>query len=526
VLTLLEQGGATSPSISGLSSGTYTVTVTDSLVNSCQQASSWTLSQPPALSVLVSSTPVLCFGNSTGTVSAQGVGGTPPYSYRWNTGATTATLTNVPAGVYSVVATDRNACTAQSSQAVVQQPASALFITLSPTDSHGDDGSIISVVQGGTAPYTYLWSNGATTSNIYNLAPGTYSVVVTDSVGCSAVASAVIRSILAPTILCPPPSVQQCPANFSTSVTGTPTVGGCSGPVGLAYSDAVTPGCGNTKTINRTWVSSCGGLTCTQALQEIDTIAPTIAPVIPGGLANVTVPCLSEVPSVGVPPVQASDNCEGPNELVGCGCCHLCPQSNLRPCCDCVSPTQIRFALIPIPCSASVNSDEQCVEDNFPLDAEEYKVTVYDWSNSSLVYFQGLLHAGLAFDVSAVKPFSKLGYLIQAVDLNTNCNAECLAANGGTVPFAGSQSGQIVVNCKYFKRDEAYGSLVVQGMFPGVPCPFEVPCWCCSLCGSTPQKRTVPRRPKCIGRVCVPGSGTGTQGGCCGGTSCHPLGGV
>jgi hypothetical protein len=114
-------------------------------------------------------------------------GGVSPYSFNWSNGSTTEDLTGAAPGVYSVTITDSNGQT--NSQAVTIPTITPMTITQNLTmPGSGNSGAIdISVTPSGS--YTYQWSNGATTQDISNLAPGSYSVTVTNSNGCSAQAS-------------------------------------------------------------------------------------------------------------------------------------------------------------------------------------------------------------------------------------------------------------------------------------------------------------------------------------------------
>ena len=187
--------GATTQNISGLTSGSYSVTVTDA--NGCTQSLSAVISQPSAAlngSTTVTSN-ISCYSGNNGSVSLTVTGGTQPYSYLWSNGATSQDLTNVGAGTYSVTITDVNGCVFQTS-ATIAQPAGALGTSVNINQNvscyAGNDGTVTLNVTGGTLPYTFNWSNGATTQNISNLASGTYTVTVTDANGCFASTTATV----------------------------------------------------------------------------------------------------------------------------------------------------------------------------------------------------------------------------------------------------------------------------------------------------------------------------------------------
>jgi SprB repeat len=181
--TLSDVLSATTANVSSLSAGSYSVVVTDK--NGCVIGQSLTIGQPTALSLNLASSPVLCFGGATGTASVTASGGTLGYGYLWNTGATTASVTSLSVGSYSVVITDRNSCSITGSIIISQPTALSLNLASSPVLCFGGATGTASVTaSGGISGYTYLWNTGATTANVSSLSAGSYSVVVTDKNGC------------------------------------------------------------------------------------------------------------------------------------------------------------------------------------------------------------------------------------------------------------------------------------------------------------------------------------------------------
>jgi hypothetical protein len=113
-------------------------------------------------------------------------GGTPGYIYLWSNSATIEDLSSLAAGIYRVTVTDANGCTVIVSDEVLQpQPLVLTAEVVHAACAAGTDGSIDLTVAGGTSGYTYSWSNGATTEDITGLAPGSYTVTVTDANGCT-----------------------------------------------------------------------------------------------------------------------------------------------------------------------------------------------------------------------------------------------------------------------------------------------------------------------------------------------------
>ncbi len=185
---LWSGNNATTAAVSGLAAGTYSVIVTDN--NGCTVNTSVTITQPQQLVVATSnSNNVSCNGGNNGSVNVNTSGGIPPYAYVWSTGAgTSALLNNLPAGSYSVMVTDMNGCTAIAI-ASVSQP-SVLFSNVLGVKNvncfGGNDGNATITVNGGTAPYNYIWSTPSGNNNMASsLSAGNYSVTVNDNNGCS-----------------------------------------------------------------------------------------------------------------------------------------------------------------------------------------------------------------------------------------------------------------------------------------------------------------------------------------------------
>ena len=171
----------------GLSAGTHVVTVTDAA--GCTISDSIVLSEPPALTGnIASSTPVLCFGTNTGTITGTASGGTPPYSFSWTPGGNGQTLFNAYANqVYTLNVTDAMGCLVQAQHQLTQpaQLVGGISNPVQPSCFGNTNGSLSSNVSGGTPPYSYYWSpTGQTTAQATNLGVGNHSLLVTDANGC------------------------------------------------------------------------------------------------------------------------------------------------------------------------------------------------------------------------------------------------------------------------------------------------------------------------------------------------------
>ena len=196
----LWSNGEQNSAITGLRSGNYQVTVTDQ--QGCTTTGTVSVTEPAPLVLSATANDVLCFGSSDGTASANLTGGTPPYNYQWSPlGGTNENANNLPSGNYVLSTTDAHGCSQTTSITIGTPAALQLSTTEQAARCHGSVDATASVAQtGGTAPYTYLWSNGSTSPSVGQVSAGNYTVQVTDSNGCST-NTAVILSEPAPLVL-------------------------------------------------------------------------------------------------------------------------------------------------------------------------------------------------------------------------------------------------------------------------------------------------------------------------------------
>lgn len=180
----LWSNGNTAATATGLAAGAYQVTVTDS--ENCTASAAITITEPGALVVNASATSQTAANTDDGTASANPSGGVSGYTYAWSNGENTQTITGLAPGDYTVTITDANGCT--ESQSVTVNPFNCtLSAELSSTNVNcfgANDGTATVSIQNGNEPATFVWSNGATTPSVENLAPGAYSVEITDITNC------------------------------------------------------------------------------------------------------------------------------------------------------------------------------------------------------------------------------------------------------------------------------------------------------------------------------------------------------
>ena len=141
--------------------------------------------EPAVLAVAETHQNINCFGDATGSIDVTISGGTLPYIFTWTNGETALDQSNLAAGSYTLLVTDANNCTISKVITITQPLVLAVTASKFNVKCFGETtGSINVTISGGVAPYTYNWSNGATTEDLINLAAGSYSLEVTDSNGC------------------------------------------------------------------------------------------------------------------------------------------------------------------------------------------------------------------------------------------------------------------------------------------------------------------------------------------------------
>ena len=230
----------TTEDLTGLTAGTYDVTVTDA--NSCTGTISVTLTEPTQIVLSTTSSTsttggfnINCNGGSDGSINLSAVGGTGAYTYNWTRGGTavgnTANISNLIAGVYTVVVRDANNCTATIDVTLTEPPVALSVATSMSTSisggfnincNGGSDGTATATPSGGTGAYTYSWSDGQTTATATGLVAGTYTVTVTDENGCTESETVTLTEpaagITLATTSAPPP-----PGDSTSIVTATRT---------------------------------------------------------------------------------------------------------------------------------------------------------------------------------------------------------------------------------------------------------------------------------------------------------------
>ncbi|MGV3613376.1 MAG: beta strand repeat-containing protein, partial [Fluviicola sp.] len=278
--------GPTTEDRTGLTAGTYSVTITDA--NACTgTVSGITVTQPTAVSGTTVVTNVACFGGNTGAINLTPTGGTGPYTFNWTAGPTTEDRTGLTAGTYSVTITDANGCTGTVSPTVTQ-PATSVSGTTVVTNVAcfgGNTGAINLTPTGGVGPYTFNWAAGPTTEDRTGLTAGTYSVTITDANACTGTVNVTVTQ--------PASSV-----SGTTVVTNVACFGGTTGAINLTPTGGVGPytfNWGGPTTEDRTGLSAgtysvtiTDANACTGTVSGITVTQPTAISVTPASQTNVS----------------------------------------------------------------------------------------------------------------------------------------------------------------------------------------------------------------------------------------------
>lgn len=195
-VTCLWSNGAVTQDISGLSAGSYQVTVTDA--GNCSVTGDYIVENSSGTlqysNILTSDE--TC-GNHNGSINLTVTGGALPYTFTWSNGATTQNLSGISSGVYSLILSDANGCATQTGQITVSDnPGNFAVVSINETAATcaNSNGSVNVTLSGGTPPFYYTWSNGAVTRDLTALLAGVYSCTATDSSGCVLNYSATVQS--------------------------------------------------------------------------------------------------------------------------------------------------------------------------------------------------------------------------------------------------------------------------------------------------------------------------------------------
>ncbi len=224
----------TNNTFTGLAAGSYTFYVTDDL--GCEYDSAFTITEPTGISIMVTAIEPLCNGDSTGSISVNGSGGTPAYTYAMNSGGYTvnSSFANLSAGNYIFKIKDQNDCIIDTSLSLTE-PTKVLVdsvINDDPLCFNGQDGEITFTGTGGLLPYTYaMGTSGFVSGNTFsNLTAGSYTIYIKDANGCTNDSAAVLSQ---PTDIIP--VVTATPPLCSSDSTGIAKINATGGTPSYTY---------------------------------------------------------------------------------------------------------------------------------------------------------------------------------------------------------------------------------------------------------------------------------------------------
>jgi gliding motility-associated-like protein len=231
----LWSNGASTKDILNAGPGVYSVIIADAA--GCSKTLSANVGIDTSKKIIISADSIRgasCLLGANGAIHVSIKGGKAPYAYSWSNGAITADLLNVIPGFYTLSVQDANGCTATMSATIgvdISKSISINGVSIKDAGCSGNASGAINVtVTGGIPPYTYNWSNGATSQDIVNIIPGNYTLMVKDAVGCSEEYSAVVKVDTANQI------------KVSTnSVVDAKCIGSSSGSISVIVSGGVAP---------------------------------------------------------------------------------------------------------------------------------------------------------------------------------------------------------------------------------------------------------------------------------------------
>lgn len=293
-----SNGGNTS-TISNLTAGTYSITVTTA--SGCTSTATIIITQPatPLNTSAVINNNVFCFGGSNGQATATASGGTGPYVYSWNSTPVqnTASASGLPSGVYSVIATDANGCTSASSVTITQPAAlNTIISATSVTCNGGTNGSAQVLVSGGIGPYSTTWNSSPPQYTVVaaNLPAASYTVTVTDANGC----------VSSPSVVVTQPAALAATIGASTNVSCN---GGSNGTAASSVSGGTAP-------YNYSWNTNPQQNTALASAVSAGSYTLTVTDA--NGCATISTVTITEPTPVTIVPFNGDTVCPGQQAVV------------------------------------------------------------------------------------------------------------------------------------------------------------------------------------------------------------------
>lgn len=216
--------GGSNATATALSAGVYVVTVRDN--NLCPATATATIIQPMPLTTTLTTTNPKCFGICDGTGNVAFSGGAGATTFLWFPGLQSGNnVNNLCAGNQTVVVTSNGSCTTSVTFTLTEPAALTAVASASNSNCGQNNGRACAVAAGGTAPLSYLWSNGAVTLCNNNLLAGAYTFTVTDFNGCTALTSGLVIDIEGPVVAITSTASVKCFGGNDGAATATITGG-------------------------------------------------------------------------------------------------------------------------------------------------------------------------------------------------------------------------------------------------------------------------------------------------------------
>ncbi len=355
---------------------------------------------PPVAAQITNTVNPTCNGVADGSATAEGSGGTPPYTYAWSDGQTTQTAINLTAGTYTVTVTgSNNSGTATASTTLTEPPALNLSTSISGTVTCLTTATVTAIASGGTPGYTIEWSDGQTGETAIFDEIGTYTVSVTDNNGCVRANTVNITGDIAPPLAfasapvelnCTTPQVQ---LSGTGSSTGTNFTYQWTTTTGNIVSDATTL----TPTINQcgTYVlrvtNTTNGCTATASTSPDCQLTPPVATAT-GGNITCLAPSLMLTGSSNTPgsnfqwtgPGITPDNQNEQNPVVDQGGSYTLTVTNPENGCKDSDTVTVTASLTPPGVTASVSGPLNCLIDSVILSGTSPTPSVsFAWSGTN-----------------------------------------------------------------------------------------------------------------------------------------------
>ncbi|MFN2395616.1 MAG: T9SS type A sorting domain-containing protein, partial [Bacteroidales bacterium] len=176
-----DEDESTTPGITNLSAGLYTLQVTD---DGCFGMESFEIIEPDPLLANATIEHIVCANEEQGSIYLQTLGGTAPYTYIWSNGVSNLNLLDVQGGDYTITITDFHNCVFNNAYTIQANDSLLLSADVVHSNDSAENGSIVVSVSGGEGEYIYSWDTGQQTPVLTGLAPGSYTITVTDEAGC------------------------------------------------------------------------------------------------------------------------------------------------------------------------------------------------------------------------------------------------------------------------------------------------------------------------------------------------------